>query len=123
VTGSDQIPAQNSMLYGALAAVTSATVSFPLEVVRRRMMLGTAKGNTLVAIMQIAQNEGVGALYKGVLLTWVKQVGFSSIVPAPPPPPHAHTLVSDGQNLRSHWEGNWEGWAIIIHIGNDEVHI
>lgn len=73
VTGSDQIPAQNSMLYGALAAVTSATVSFPLEVVRRRMMLGTAKGNTLVAIMQIAQTEGVRSLYKGVLLTWIKQ--------------------------------------------------
>lgn len=61
------------MLYGALAAVTSATVSFPLEVVRRRMMMGTAKGNTITAIMQIAQNEGVGSRYKGVLLTWVKQ--------------------------------------------------
>lgn len=73
ITGNDQIPAQNSMLYGALAAVTSATVSFPLEVVRRRMMMGTAKGNTIKAIMQIAQNEGVGSLYKGVVLTWVKQ--------------------------------------------------
>lgn len=61
------------MLYGALAAVTSATVSFPLEVVRRRMMMGTAKGGTVAAIMHIAQTEGVGSLYKGVLLTWVKQ--------------------------------------------------
>ena len=61
------------MLYGALAAVTSATVSFPLEVVRRRMMMGTAKGSTVKAIMHIAQTEGVGSLYKGVLLTWVKQ--------------------------------------------------
>ncbi len=73
MTGSDQIPAQNSMLYGALAAVTSATVSCPLEVVRRRMMMGTAQGNTIAAIVQIAQTEGVGSLYKGVLLTWVKQ--------------------------------------------------
>ena len=67
------IPAQNSMLYGALAAVTSATVSFPLEVVRRRMMLGTASGNTLAAMTLIAQQEGIGALYKGVMLTWLKQ--------------------------------------------------
>ena len=62
VTGSTTIPAQNSMLYGALAAVTSATVSFPLEVVRRRMMMGTASGNTLTAIVAIAQNEGVASL-------------------------------------------------------------
>ena len=62
VTGSTTIPAQNSMLYGALAAVTSATVSFPLEVVRRRMMMGTASGNTLTAIVAIAQNEGIASL-------------------------------------------------------------
>ena len=61
------------MLYGALAAVTSATVSFPLEVVRRRMMMGTASGNTLTAIATIARTEGVSSLYKGVVLTWVKQ--------------------------------------------------
>lgn len=73
VTGSSQIPAQNSMLYGALAAVTSATVSFPLEVVRRRMMMGTARGNTLSAVASIARTEGVASLYKGVLLTWAKQ--------------------------------------------------
>lgn len=73
VTGTKTIPAQNSMLYGALAAVTSATVSFPLEVVRRRMMLGTASGNTLTAISLIARQEGIGALYKGVWLTWLKQ--------------------------------------------------
>ena len=73
MTGSSEIPAQNSMLYGALAAVTSATVSFPLEVVRRRMMMGTATGNTMAAISMIARQEGIGALYKGVLLTWVKQ--------------------------------------------------
>ena len=62
------------MAFGALAAVTSASVAFPLEVVRRRAMMGTSPhANTLAAMTLIARSEGVGALYKGVFLTWLKQ--------------------------------------------------
>lgn len=37
------------------------------------MMMGKASGNTLTAIATIARTEGVGSLYKGVVLTWIKQ--------------------------------------------------
>ena len=36
-------------------------------------LAATPAGNTLTAISTIARQEGIRALYKGVLLTWVKQ--------------------------------------------------
>lgn len=45
--------------------VVSATATFPLEVARRRMMVGAAYPNTAAALITIAQKEGVPALFNG----------------------------------------------------------
>ncbi|KAK9814714.1 hypothetical protein WJX72_010326 [[Myrmecia] bisecta] len=79
VTGEQTVPASHAMVFGALAGLLSATATFPLEVVRRRMMLGTAKGNTFKAVAAIAAAEGWGSLYKGLALTWAKQVPQNAI--------------------------------------------
>ncbi|KAA6425606.1 MAG: hypothetical protein FRX49_04503 [Trebouxia sp. A1-2] len=69
----EQIPPLPTMVYGAVAGLISASATFPVEVVRRRMMVGTAKGGTWAALTSIAQQEGWRSLYKGIGLTWVKQ--------------------------------------------------
>ncbi|KAL0033044.1 hypothetical protein WJX77_012276 [Trebouxia sp. C0004] len=69
----EQIPPLPTMVYGAIAGLISASATFPVEVVRRRMMVGTAKGGTWAALTSIAQQEGWRSLYKGIGLTWAKQ--------------------------------------------------
>jgi hypothetical protein len=71
-TKQEHIPPGMSMTFGALSGLLSASATFPLEVVRRRMMMGTAKGNTFVAIASIYRSEGLQALFKGIALTWAK---------------------------------------------------
>ncbi|EIE24257.1 mitochondrial carrier [Coccomyxa subellipsoidea C-169] len=73
-TQQENVPAHVTMMFGAFAAIASSSASFPLEIVRRRAMMGTLPTTgTLAALMAIARTEGVGALYAGVWLTWVKQ--------------------------------------------------
>ncbi|CAK0749761.1 hypothetical protein CVIRNUC_001936 [Coccomyxa viridis] len=74
-TNRESVPAHMTMMFGAIAAVASSSASFPLEIVRRRAMMGTlpAGSGTLSALVMIAQREGIGALYAGVWLTWLKQ--------------------------------------------------
>lgn len=72
-----------ALLFGAAAGVVSAVVTFPLEVVRRRMMAGGAHGNLGAALVGIMRQEGPGALFNGVWLTVLKQapqyaLGFAS---------------------------------------------
>lgn len=40
-TGKDSVPPHMTMIFGAIAAVASSSASFPLEIVRRRAMMGT----------------------------------------------------------------------------------
>ena len=40
-TGKESVPAHMTMIFGAIAAVASSSASFPLEIVRRRAMMGT----------------------------------------------------------------------------------
>ena len=37
----ESVPAHMTMMFGAIAAVASSSASFPLEIVRRRAMMGT----------------------------------------------------------------------------------
>ncbi len=53
-----------------LSGVVSATVTFPLEVARRRMMVGATYPNTAVALATIARTEGASALFNGERLAW-----------------------------------------------------
>lgn len=78
----NQIDPQAALIFGAVAGVVSASATFPLEVARRRMMVGAAYPNTAAAIATIAREEGVGALFNGVWLSVVKQapqyaIGFA----------------------------------------------
>jgi hypothetical protein len=61
VTGKEHVPKGVALCFGALAGVTAATATFPLEVVRRRMMMGAVAGNTLQALSGIV--EGLNRLY------------------------------------------------------------
>lgn len=67
-----KVPKGVALVCGALSGVIGATCTFPLEVVRRRMMVGGAYNNTAHALFTISQQEGVSALFKGCLLGWVK---------------------------------------------------
>ena len=71
-TGEERVPKTAALVIGALSGVTAATCTFPLEVVRRRMMMGAKYANTLAALAAISKAEGTGALFKGCALNWVK---------------------------------------------------
>jgi hypothetical protein len=82
-TGEEHLNPRAALVFGAVAGVTSAVVTFPLEVARRRMMAGSPYRNVGVALVGIVSKEGVGALFRGVELTIVKQapqyaLGFAS---------------------------------------------
>jgi hypothetical protein len=52
VTGKDNVPPHMTMAFGAIAAVASSSASFPLEIVRRRAMMGSlpTAGGYLLAL-------------------------------------------------------------------------
>ena len=72
VTGESKVPKSVALFSGSIAGVTAATVAFPLEVVRRRMMMGAKFKGTADALLTISKTEGIGALFKGCTLNWVK---------------------------------------------------
>ena len=61
---------------GALAGLMAQTISYPLDVVRRRMQVDPANAqryhSILHAFSQIYKQEGFRALYKGVSMNWFK---------------------------------------------------
>mmetsp|Transcript_32640 Transcript_32640/g.45305 ORF Transcript_32640/g.45305 Transcript_32640/m.45305 type:complete len:380 (-) Transcript_32640:224-1363(-) len=67
-----RVPKNVAFICGSISGCFSATVTFPLEVVRRRMMMGSAYKNTFHALYTIAKTEGVDALFKGCVLGWFK---------------------------------------------------
>jgi hypothetical protein len=72
VTGKEKVPKVAALYMGSIAGVSAATVTFPLEVVRRRMMMGQKYSGTIQAIMAISAKEGTGALFRGCFLNWIK---------------------------------------------------
>ena len=61
-----------SIATGATAGVMAATATFPIEVVRRRMMAGIVSGNPITAIYTIYQTQGISALFAGCTMNWIK---------------------------------------------------
>ncbi|GJP71398.1 hypothetical protein CLOP_g2233 [Closterium sp. NIES-67] len=82
-TGRDQVPNEVTLLFGAAAASASSAVTFPLEVVRRRLQLGvtgTAGPQTAIAILKgICEADGVMAVYRGLGTTWLKLLPAAGI--------------------------------------------
>ena len=63
------LPPPITAAIGAMSGVTAATVCFPLEVIRRRMMIGDFAGlGVLQAMGALARSDGAGALYRGVFI-------------------------------------------------------
>lgn len=65
-----------------LAGVLSASATYPLEVTRRRMMMATpsaAHPHFAAVLRAIARQEGVAALFNGLLLTLCKQAPQGAI--------------------------------------------
>ena len=75
----DKVPNGVALALGSVAGVTAATATFPLEVVRRRMMVGAVSGSTLGALVAIAKAEGAGALFAGATLNWIKMAPASGL--------------------------------------------
>lgn len=57
------------LLLGAISGLTSSTISFPLEVARKRLMVGALQGkcppNMVAALAEVVREEGVMGLYRG----------------------------------------------------------
>ena len=67
------LPAAQSAVFGAAAGVVAATSCFPLEMVRRRQMMGEYVGLPFhAAMLAISQKEGASALLRGSGVNIVK---------------------------------------------------
>ncbi len=78
-TGAARPSARAALAFGAAAGVASATATFPLEVARRRMMVGALGPggapfpHLAAALWGVAAAEGAGALWSGAWVSVVKQ--------------------------------------------------
>ncbi|XP_006661390.1 probable mitochondrial adenine nucleotide transporter BTL1 [Oryza brachyantha] len=57
------------LIIGALTGLTASTISFPLEVARKRLMVGALQGkcppHMIAALSEVVQEEGIQGLYRG----------------------------------------------------------
>uniref|UniRef100_A0ACD5XGL2 Uncharacterized protein n=1 Tax=Avena sativa TaxID=4498 RepID=A0ACD5XGL2_AVESA len=57
------------LIIGALTGLTASTISFPLEVARKRLMVGTLQGkcppNMVAALAEAVREEGLLGMYRG----------------------------------------------------------
>lgn len=75
------------LLCGGIAGATGQTVSYPLDVIRRRTQIaGFSPGveevpfrSTMHSMKTIAQNEGIRALFRGISINYWKVVPAVSI--------------------------------------------
>ena len=71
-----EMPVATRLLFGGLAGLFAQSVTYPLDIVRRRIqVVGKSGGYTSPwkALKDIARTEGLaGGLYKGVSMNWVK---------------------------------------------------
>ncbi len=68
-----QLPPAASASFGAVSGVTAATICFPIEVVRRRQMMGMYLGaSPLGALRALIREEGSRALVAGIRINTVK---------------------------------------------------
>ncbi|KAK6263876.1 hypothetical protein SCA6_019310 [Theobroma cacao] len=71
------------LLVGALAGFTASTISFPLEVARKRLMVGVLQGkcppNMAAALAEVIRDEGLMGLYRGWGASCLKVMPSSGI--------------------------------------------
>lgn len=64
---------------GFVSGFAASGLTFPMEVVRRRTMIGAAAPNPIKAIGAIVRAEGVAGLYKGYGINVIKVAPSSAI--------------------------------------------
>ncbi|XP_063693967.1 mitochondrial coenzyme A transporter SLC25A42-like isoform X2 [Bolinopsis microptera] len=87
LSSSDGLLTEHRLLYGGFAGLCGQSISYPLDVTRRRMQTGGIKGDHLErystmrgTLSHIYQNEGIKrGLYKGLSLNFLKGPLASSI--------------------------------------------
>ncbi|KAB2081266.1 hypothetical protein ES319_A05G120100v1 [Gossypium barbadense] len=71
------------LVVGALAGFTASTISFPLEVARKRLMVGALQGkcppNMVAALAEVIRDEGLMGLYRGWGASCLKVMPASGI--------------------------------------------
>ncbi|PUZ71340.1 hypothetical protein GQ55_2G306600 [Panicum hallii var. hallii] len=71
------------LVIGALSGLTASTISFPLEVARKRLMVGALKGkcppNMIAALSEVIKEEGLLGLYRGWSASCLKVMPNSGI--------------------------------------------
>ncbi|XP_040999779.1 probable mitochondrial adenine nucleotide transporter BTL1 isoform X1 [Juglans microcarpa x Juglans regia] len=71
------------LLVGALAGFTASTISFPLEVARKRLMVGALEGkcppHMAAALSEVIREEGLRGLYRGWGASCLKVMPSSGI--------------------------------------------
>ncbi|OIW17054.1 hypothetical protein TanjilG_02422 [Lupinus angustifolius] len=71
------------LLLGALAGFSASTISFPLEVARKRLMVGALQGkcppNMAAALAEVIRDEGLKGLYRGWGASCLKVMPSSGI--------------------------------------------
>ncbi|KAK8584661.1 hypothetical protein V6N13_138616 [Hibiscus sabdariffa] len=71
------------LVLGALAGFTASTISFPLEVARKRLMVGALQGkcppNMVAALAEVIRDEGLTGLYRGWGASCLKVMPASGI--------------------------------------------
>ncbi|KAL0441249.1 UNVERIFIED_CONTAM: putative mitochondrial adenine nucleotide transporter BTL1 [Sesamum radiatum] len=71
------------LLVGALSGLTASTISFPLEVARKRLMVGALQGkcppHMAAALSEVVREEGLRGLYRGWVASCLKVMPSSGI--------------------------------------------
>ncbi|PIN23891.1 Mitochondrial solute carrier protein [Handroanthus impetiginosus] len=71
------------LLVGALSGLTASTISYPLEVARKRLMVGALQGkcppHMAAALAEVVREEGVVGLYRGWAASCLKVMPSSGI--------------------------------------------
>ncbi|XP_066352739.1 probable mitochondrial adenine nucleotide transporter BTL1 [Miscanthus floridulus] len=71
------------LVIGALSGLTASTISFPLEVARKRLMVGSLQGkcppHMIAALAEVVQEEGVKGLFRGWAASSLKVMPTSGV--------------------------------------------
>lgn len=69
----DDLPSGTLLASGATAALLAQSVTYPVDIIRRRMQVGSNYRNEWHALTTIYTREGlVGGLFKGLSMNWLK---------------------------------------------------
>ena len=79
--GTQNLSVSERLAYGGIAGAVAQTVTYPLDVIRRRMQVASMPNSpllqysgTLDAFRKIIASEGVVGLYRGLLPNYLKVV-------------------------------------------------